>query len=164
MPACACRHAGSSSTSPCGVPSVGFVTCTDWDREAQEKVVQLAMRQRMCGRLNYTDAYDPSRSNRQQELRSSGSDVQDLYRRTCASLLGLWHACDWIGQVAVNSKSWEKSTKCIMKVRGYGGTGFLAKELSQDLTGAQVGYWDPEQFEKLLETGDNVCIGLQRTT
>lgn len=113
--------------------AVGFVTSA-WTEEIQEQVVEKAVESWLSGKFNYTDAYDPCRSNRQTESQASSVfQVRSLYKRTCANLCTLWQACEKIAEVAVATNSWESVTKCIMKVRGYGGTGFLAKELTQDL-------------------------------
>ena len=46
--------------------AVGFVTSA-WTEEVQEQVVEKAVGQWLSGCFNYTDAYDPCRSNRQTE-------------------------------------------------------------------------------------------------
>jgi len=117
--------------------SIGFLTNRTWNKEEQECVIRKAMQQWKKGQFNYTDAYDPSRSNRRDEVDAricgGAGSVYRLYRRTCASLAGLWQACDAIAEAAVTTSSWRNVTLCVMRVSGYGGTGFLAKELVQDL-------------------------------
>ncbi|CAE7394906.1 unnamed protein product [Symbiodinium sp. CCMP2456] len=117
--------------------SIGFLTNTSWGKVQQDAVVAAAMQRWQMGHFNYTDAYDPSRSNHYDEvrarLRGGAVEVHRLYSRTCASLAGLWQACDEIVEVAITTNSWRSVTQCVMKVPGYGGTGFLAKELVQDL-------------------------------
>ncbi|CAE7213976.1 unnamed protein product [Symbiodinium sp. CCMP2592] len=117
--------------------SVGFLTNRSWGKMQQDAVVAAAMQRWQMGHFNYTDAYDPSRSNHYDEVkarhRGGAVEVRRLYSRTCASLTGLWQACDEIVEVAITTNSWRSVTQCVMKVAGYGGTGFLAKELVQDL-------------------------------
>jgi len=117
--------------------SVGFLTNRSWGKVQQDAVVAAAMQRWQLGHFNYTDAYDPSRSNHYDEVkarhRGGAVEVHRLYSRTCASLAGLWQACDEIVEVAITTNSWRSVTQCVMKVSGYGGTGFLAKELVQDL-------------------------------
>lgn len=117
--------------------SIGFLTNTGWGKVQQDAVVAAAMQRWQMGHFNYTDAYDPSRSNHYDEVRArfrgGAVEVHRLYSRTCASLAGLWQACDEIVEVALTTNSWRSVTQCVMKVTGYGGTGFLAKELVQDL-------------------------------
>ncbi|CAE7690192.1 DNAJC10 [Symbiodinium pilosum] len=130
--------------------SIGFLTNRTWSKDVQQTVVQAAIRRWSSGHFNYTDAYDPCRSNRHDErnarLCGGVGLVQHLYSRTCASLAGLWQACDDIAGVAVTSSSWQKVTRCVMRVSGYGGTGFLAKELVQDLLHTPLFQsWSPQQ-------------------
>ncbi|CAE7405833.1 unnamed protein product [Symbiodinium natans] len=117
--------------------SIGFLTHKTWSNVEQDAVVEAAKRRWSMGLFNYTDAYDPSRSHRAEELQARTHEgltaVHRVYSRTCASLAGLWRACDDIAERAVTSSSWRNVTRCVMKVPGYGGTGFLAKELVQDL-------------------------------
>ena len=57
----------------------------------------------------------------------------ELYRTACRCLQDLWHCRKAIAETARVTHSWRAATQRLMQVSGFGGTGFLAEELVQDL-------------------------------
>merc|ERR1719414_2802988 len=100
-------------------------------------VVDAAMRMWRRNELCFTDAYGPPRRLRHTEARTrQKADMQAaerIYWQVCDRLKPLWDCCGDIANLALSTRSWRKTTRAIMRVPGYGGTGFLAKELVQDL-------------------------------
>lgn len=54
-------------------------------------------------------------------------------------LKGLWKNIETICEVAESTRSWQKTCEALMKVQGFGGTGFMAKETLLDTM--MTGFW-----------------------
>ena len=50
----------------------------------------------------------------------------------------LWHWCSYLVDVARRTKSWETVATEMMKLKGFGGTGFMTKEVLQDAMHTEV--------------------------
>eukprot|EP00811_Abedinium_folium_P033816 NODE_6750_length_1642_cov_5.340594.p1 GENE.NODE_6750_length_1642_cov_5.340594~~NODE_6750_length_1642_cov_5.340594.p1 ORF type:complete len:524 (+),score=135.22 NODE_6750_length_1642_cov_5.340594:200-1573(+) len=132
------------------VSEVRFLDVTHWDGVYDySPAVRAAM---ACwGRAEhcFTDAYDPARisGNIETYAKAMGGPgvAHRLYTTTCEKLTGVWRQRLEIARTAETSCSWESTTRCLMRVHGYGGTGFLAKEIVQDLLHTPLfSAWNPE--------------------
>lgn len=129
-----------------------------WDDAEIAPVVDAAVNNWSRGRQNFSDAYRPPRHLRAIEGRTiRTADVEGakrLYGTVCKKLQPLWEACGEIAQVALRRRSWELATLRLMKVHGFGGTGFMAKELIQDLMHTPLfEKWDADS-----NTRSNICV------
>jgi hypothetical protein len=116
----------------------------DWDDKVMLRVVNVALSRLDEGHYNFTDAYSPPRNLRGAEMSMHNSVSTDktskareiaqrAYNKVCQKLRYIWEARLHIVETARTTLSWRQTTYRVMQVHGYGGTGFLAKELVQDL-------------------------------
>ncbi|CAL1149389.1 unnamed protein product [Cladocopium goreaui] len=120
------------------IRQLGFIHMNAWDKAAQEKVVAICMSLWRRGIANFTRAYGPARIYRSRETHArrhvhGESFARALFQEVCQTqLAGLWASRFSIVTAAARG-SWQELVQAIMRVPQYGGTGFRAKELAQDL-------------------------------
>lgn len=148
----------------------GLCRVEGWDAEAQGKVVNAAVELFKKRHHCFTDAYDPSRGARRCESgclmmdESSGeARFRNLVEGCCRRLKPLWEERERVAHVALETRSWKAATKALMDVHGYGGTGFLAKEVMQDLISTPLFKdWDPKSdswVDVCTDTNDWCAVG-----
>eukprot|EP00930_Biecheleria_cincta_P038328 TRINITY_DN26342_c0_g1_i1.p1 TRINITY_DN26342_c0_g1~~TRINITY_DN26342_c0_g1_i1.p1 ORF type:complete len:574 (-),score=109.18 TRINITY_DN26342_c0_g1_i1:86-1807(-) len=120
------------------VQRLGFLqNMRSWGPTEQQAVIQVAMEHWHSGQFCFTDAYNPCKWRHEVEVkarvRGGPNMVREVYQETCMNLGKIFEACKQVANEAITTGSWRKTTKLLMTVPGYGGTGFLAKELVQDL-------------------------------
>lgn len=124
------------------IHSLGFMEFETWDESAWRPVVDVAMSCWQKGILCFSQAYCPSRTWRKRESSAARNPrpaigqalVRSLFQEVCQVHLGsLWERRYDIVRAAEDGYSWQQVVRAIMTVPNYGGTGFLAKELAQDL-------------------------------
>eukprot|EP00811_Abedinium_folium_P027938 NODE_4283_length_1910_cov_21.413909.p1 GENE.NODE_4283_length_1910_cov_21.413909~~NODE_4283_length_1910_cov_21.413909.p1 ORF type:complete len:490 (-),score=110.65 NODE_4283_length_1910_cov_21.413909:439-1836(-) len=129
---------------------VGFLDLLHWDTVYDyAPAVRAAMACWSRGQHCFTDAYGPARTGCHAEARAKAVGgrgmVHRLYTRTCERLTGVWKQRLDIARTAETSRSWQGTTRYLMRVTGYGGTGFLAKEIVQDLLHTPLfSVWSPK--------------------
>lgn len=70
---------------------------------------------------------------------SSTESAERAYIKVCKKYLqGLWDVRDTLGDEAIRTRSWEVLVQLLRKVSGFGGSGFMAKEICQDLMQTHV--------------------------
>jgi len=114
---------------------LGFLDVKTWDEATQARVVEAALFNWRRGVPCFTDAYNPARTNRGKELQCADDvcRVTVLYKKVCQQLTAVWKRRLQVAAAAESTRSWEQTTRALMEVSGYGGTGFSAKEIVQDL-------------------------------
>jgi hypothetical protein len=102
-----------------------FAEAVGWQRHWHpEKVTALAKLRSSQGLRVFTGAYIiPTLGHR-------GPKSEAVTRLI---LTPLWQAKEEIGQVAVQSQSWRSTAEFMRTLPGFGGTGFMAKEVLQDV-------------------------------
>ena len=99
------------------------------ESEWQSQVVDVATKIFSENGHPFTMAYGPARywGRKLQKLSSTA-----VFEEACASLVDIWQCRHKIVEVA-SKQSWQALVMAIRKIRHFGGTGFRAKELGQDL-------------------------------
>ena len=122
------------------IRKLGFLESLEtWKEESWQQVVDVALSCWERGELCFTEAYCPSRLWRKWEVGAfrdpKGKErVGSLFQEVCRSQLrGIWEHRFDIVRVAESGCSWRQVVQAIMAVPHYGGTGFRAKELAEDL-------------------------------
>ncbi|CAJ1344281.1 unnamed protein product [Effrenium voratum] len=121
------------------ISALGFLeNLISWDSDSWQPVVATAMRCWEKRTICFTEAYCPPRAWRQLEAKfqrqpMGKAHAQKLFERVCENLQGIWEHRFQVAREAEQSRSWRHVIQTIMAVPNYGGTGFLAKELTQDL-------------------------------
>jgi len=78
------------------------------------------------------------------------------YAKICGVLVPLWEKRTLVAEEARHTQSSARTTELLMGVHGYGGTGFLAKEVVQDLLQTPLfRQWDP-----MLKAWVSICNDL----
>merc|ERR1712194_416597 len=131
------------------IAKLGFLDLHEWGDAQQELVVLKAMEFWQSGGFCFTNAYAPPRTARGTEqsahVRGGLEAVRRTYSKVCSELKHVWTHRLKLVRVAETTRSWEATTKALMGIHGYGGTGFLAKEVVQDLLHSPMfGEWDFE--------------------
>lgn len=77
-------------------------------------------------------------------------------------LAGVWEASDDLVRIMRRTKSWEATIERLSKVRGFGGTGFMAKEVILDTMFTSI--WDelPEDYNTWCPAGPGARRGINR--
>ena len=85
----------------------------------------------------FTAAYQPASILRNSEVKArrlaDASIAEAAYRKTAALLLPVWGMREALARAAQETKSWEAVVNMLRGIKGFGGTGFLAKECVQDM-------------------------------
>ncbi|OLQ15503.1 hypothetical protein AK812_SmicGene236 [Symbiodinium microadriaticum] len=123
------------------IANFGFMLDLDaWDSRIFDAALCAARRCWQSQRAVFTEAYCPSRALRRLETAarrgprvSAEVFLERLVRRTCKQLRGLWDHRFQIALEAERTRSWRAVIESIMRVPHFGGTGFVAKELTSDL-------------------------------
>lgn len=139
----------------------GFVQ--DWSLETQAETLEITQVLWRHDIDVFTEAYDPARSRHRHEISQrqrnpkDGNSVGKVVRRVFESVAIIWRDRELIAKEAYVTGSQKATTERLMKISGYGGTGFLAKEVVQDLLHTPV-------FEDYVVPPDNskpaswVCV------
>lgn len=145
---------------------VGFLTnIENWDETSASIILGAAVRVWRRGQQCFTNAYRPP--GLLYTVENSSIKAQDeglavcLYRKACLALIPLWRATEQISNVALKTRSWEQVMNVLMKVHGFGGTGFFAKEIVQDLIHTPLFQdWDAEncRWENRCIDTDSWCV------
>jgi len=116
---------------------VGFLQDVHSFEEVICRVVEAGVRVWERGKSCFTDAYRPAAfccsAEKKRRAEQDVDGVRALCRRVCQELQPLWEASGRIAKVSLDTRSWEQAMEVLMEVRRFGGTGFIAKELMQDL-------------------------------
>merc|ERR1712070_867992 len=91
-----------------------------------------------------------------QQVRSSerSNALRQVSKSVFKTMEPIWHARESIARLAFDTGSWQKTTQRLMQIPGYGGTGFLAKEVVQDLLHTPVFQdYDPDE-----DRWKSVCV------
>eukprot|EP00755_Sulcionema_specki_P009448 Sspe_Gene.43720::Locus_21353_Transcript_1_1_Confidence_1.000_Length_2658::g.43720::m.43720 len=103
-----------------------------WGAEEQRLVLETALtlwRKRIpC----LSDAYDLVMRNSERGAKTE-RDVAKVYGKLNRIIAGVWKRCGKVAAVARITRSWERTCEAIAESKYYGGSGFMAKELCQDL-------------------------------
>ncbi len=101
-----------------------FAEALGWQRQWQPKaVVKLARERSSQGLRVFTGAYIiPTLGFRGAKSEAVAHHV----------LTPLWEAREGLGRVAVGTQSWRATAELLRSMPGFGGTGFMAKEVLQD--------------------------------
>jgi hypothetical protein len=139
--------------------ALGFLK--SWGPQTERYTESVAFELWRRGVSVFTRAYDPARRKHMLEFSRRARDCPDyirgLIRSVFRAVAPVWEARRKIAERAFQTASWRKTTERLMQVPGYGGTGFLAKEVVQDLLHTPV-------FQDLNEDQPNstfwysVCI------
>lgn len=84
----------------------------------------------------FTEAYDPARGRHRAEANKSNNDssaMSRVFASVFKAVTPIWDLRESIAKTAYATGSWKATTQRLMQISGYGGTGFLAKEVVQDL-------------------------------
>ena len=106
-----------------------------WTAQTWFFVVEAALACWDAGERAFTDAYNPSRCYHVEEARArrAGRAVaQAAYDRRCGELMDLWLQREALAAVLIPMTAWQVAVRRVSEVRGFGGTGFAAKELVLD--------------------------------
>jgi len=148
------------------ITSAGFRTdIVDWDEAAFGPTIETALKLWRDGQHAFTEAYHPARTFNSIEKQAWKAGDEEIilkrYWKTCQLLEPLWKSSELVVKVALMTRSCEKTTKCLMKVTGFGGTGFAAKEVVQDLLFTPLFQsWDPasSKFKSCCNDLSTWCI------
>jgi len=115
--------------------AAGFLQ--DWTMETQDQTMKIALALWHNNISVFTEAYDPARRRHRVEVSKTTAVSLSRMRRVINSAFvavePVWHARERIAMEAYRTGSWKATTQKLMEISGYGGTGFLAKEVVQDL-------------------------------
>ena len=105
--------------------TIDFAAAVGWQHNWNpRRVASLAQERMQAGLRVFTGAYIiPTLGLRQPKSHVVCQDI----------LTPLWKRRDVIGNVALKCKSWRKTAIALQSIRGFGGTGFMAKEVLQDV-------------------------------
>ena len=106
-----------------------------WTVQSWAFVVEAALACWEAGEYAFTDAYQPSRCFRVEEARArrTGRAVAEAaYSRRCGELVDLWLQREALAAALNPMTAWRVAARHVSEVRGFGGTGFAAKELVFD--------------------------------
>ena len=113
-----------------------FLQLDTWTAQTWYFVVEAALACWDDGDYAFTEAYNPSRSYHVEEARarrrSTRMTAQAAYDRRCGDLLDLWLQREAVAAVMLPMTKWRVAVHRVSQVRGFGGTGFAAKELVLD--------------------------------
>ena len=144
---------------------LGFQEIDSCGDVEKRHVVDVAMQHWSAKGFCYTAAHKPNSVSLGLEKRCKSVDeTRAIYESTCATLDSLWKSCVEIGTLACNSGSWRKATEQLMQVKGYGGTGFLAKEIMQDVLQTPIfRIWEASTKEWVSKHGFKLLNTTTRT-
>lgn len=112
-----------------------FLQLETWTAQTWHFVVETALTCWDAGDYAFTEAYNPSRCYHVEETRARRSTrmiAQAAYDRRCGDLLDLWLQSTAMAAVIIPLTTWRTAVHRVSQVRGFGGTGFAAKELVLD--------------------------------
>ena len=115
-----------------------FKPVTSWDDETKASAVATAMDSRSKNVFAFTDVYSPPRLDRHCE-RKTDEEARARYMRVCRGLQVVWEFRASLVESALEGRSWQHLVERFMWMTGWGGTGFLAKELALDMVTSPLG-------------------------
>lgn len=100
-----------------------------WDKDDQEYVKNAAKDRLSKGERVFTGAYVITN----QGIKAPKQEVVvDCF------LTPFWDACPDLTKIAKDTRSWESVAQAMMKLKGFGGSGFMTKEILQDALHTRV--------------------------
>ena len=130
---------------------------TRWGDEEVARVVGIAARRHASGERVFTGAYivPPPRAEAESVPKAKAAAICDVVMR------GLWGAREELAAVA-REGSMERVGTVLMRLPGYGGDGFMAKELLLDLVYALPALAAPVDVDTWCPVGPGARRGLNR--
>jgi len=134
----------------------GFVK--GWSAKEQARTLEVARTLWQNNIAVFTEAYHPARGRHRMEVsRRAPQDVKSVmqvFESVLKAVAPIWEQRKDIVLKAFHTASWKATTQRLMKIHGYGGTGFLAKEVVQDLLQTPIF----QDYHAVPERWVSVCV------
>lgn len=133
--------------------TIEFAEAIGWQRQwSPEKIIEVAKDRHEKGQPVFTGAYIIPTLGKK-------GDKADI---VCNSILtSLWNARDKIAATARKTNSWRLTAEQMRNLPGFGGTGFMTKEVLQDVMHTPV-LWDAFDRNEWCPAGPGARRGLNR--
>jgi hypothetical protein len=135
---------------------------TRWGAEEAERVARVAARRHASGERVFTGAYVvPPPPSLSEEVPAKAAKAAKAAAICDVVMRGLWDARDELAAVARETRSLQRVGTALMRLPGYGGDGFMAKEVLMDLMHTAV-LADPVDVDTWCPVGPGARRGLNR--
>lgn len=135
--------------------TIEFARAVGWQRTFAPTDIKHVARQRLrAGERVFTGAYMITNCGQ------TGPKVDIVVNQF---LSGVWDYSDALVRIMRRSRSWQNTIECLMNVRGFGGSGFMAKEVILDTMFTSI--WDgklPIDYNTWCPAGPGARRGINR--